>query len=325
MYLKKYGTARKLANVISNKSETMRRKSVLRSMPYKVTIDPGNFCNLRCPGCHTGIKHPEMIKPTFLKLRDYKTMLSPFEDYVYSVALYNWGEPFLNKEIFDIVAHTTEKGIGTTVHSNFNHFNEKMAEDAVRSGLTHIYLSIDGATQEAYEQYRQKGDISRVVENLHLMLETRKRLNSIFPIITWKFLKFDHNRHEVELARELANLLEVDDFEEFEGSPVLCDIYDMAAVLSQNREALARIGYCRSLWNSVYINSDGTVFPCSLAFRPSESFGNILNQPFSEIWNNENYRASRRMTADPEQVPLPCKGCAYFLKCQGTTEYVLNN
>ncbi len=259
-----------------------------------------------------------MIKPSFLKFDNYKTILEQVKDHALSIALYNWGEPFLNKEIFDIIQHTSEERMGTTIHSNFNRFSEDMAVNAVKSGLTHIYLSIDGATQAAYEKYRVRGHMTDVLENLRIMLETRKRMKSRYPIITWKYLVFDHNRHEVELASRMARSMGVDAFEVFIAHPKLMDIYDEADNYRKDPVLLQSLdGHCKSLWSSLYVNSDGSVLPCSLSYRPSERFGNLLDDDLDTIWNNSSFQNARKMfTTDIplSEVPEPCRSCKYSLK-----------
>jgi radical SAM protein with 4Fe4S-binding SPASM domain len=260
-----------------------------------------------------------MIGPSFMKLEDYKTVFSQFKDTAFSVALYNWGEPFLNKQIFDMIAHSSEHAVGTTVHSNFNVFNERMAVDAVQSGLTHIYLSIDGATQESYVKYRVKGDLVDVLDNLKLMTETKKRLKSRFPILTWKFLVFEHNRHEIESARRMAAEAGVDAFEVFNATPVLTDINDQAKAFLESNETHTQKALCRSLWSGIYVGPQGDVLPCSLAFRAEESFGNLLTQDISEVWNNKNYVNARKMFSEKifeNEIPVPCNGCKYKTICK---------
>lgn len=314
-YFYKYGSLNKLNNYLLNQREYKSHVINMRSLPYKITVDPGNVCNLRCPGCHTGILHKERIKPQFLTLENYKIILKNFEQHALSIALYNWGEPFMNKEMFSIIDYTRSKKIGSTIHSNFNVFDKTMAEESVKSGLTHIYLSIDGSTQEAYSQYRVKGNIDNVIDNIKIMVETRKRLKSHFPILTWKFLVFEHNKHEVEDARRMAKSLGLDSFEVFNAVPKLTDIYDLAEQNRNDPNFIPGQYDCRSLWSSIYVNPNGAVLPCSLAFRPEESFGNLLENSLEEVWNNKNYTSARKMFVDPtyEDVPLPCKGCTYSI------------
>jgi len=317
-YLNNYSTFKKINNILLNQREFYFKKTTLKSLPYKITIDPASHCNLKCPACHTGTKFSEMIKPSFLKFNDFKSILDQVKDHTLSIALYNWGEPFLNKEIFDIISHATESKVGTTMHSNFNHFNEKMADNLVRSGLTHIYLSVDGATQEVYEQYRVKGKLNNVLHNIEILNEAKRRHKSLFPIITWKYLVFDHNKHEIQNAFQISKMLKVDNFEAFPAQPVLRDIYDEAEEYRLKPSKLGELKQdCKSLWASLYITPDGTTFPCSLSFRESESFGNILKEDLSEIWNNNKYLNARSLFSgkfSKEDIPHPCKGCKFYLK-----------
>lgn len=317
-YLRKFSTIKKLQNLSLNKYEHYSKKSYLKSFPYKITIDPSSSCNLKCPACHTGTKHNEMLKTSFLKFKDYKHIFDQVKDYTFSVALYNWGEPFLNKEIFDIISYTKENKVGSTLHSNFNFFNESMADNLVRSGLTHIYLSIDGATQDVYETYRVKGQLDNVINNIRLLNDSKAKHNSIFPLVTWKYLTFPHNEHQVLEAKKISESLMVDEFEVFKAQPVLRDIYDEANEYVGNPLKTQSLHFdCKSLWQSVYISPKGHVFPCSLAFRENETFGNMLETHFNEIWNNELYQNARSMFSGKEvskPVPLPCIGCKFYVK-----------
>lgn len=320
-YLQHFATPKKLGNILKNRAEFNAGKTQLTSYPYKITFDPGNVCNLRCPGCHTGIKHHEMIKPAFMEPENYRRMFDKVKDYALSIALYNWGEPLLNKHIFEMIDYTRSQGVGTTMHSNFNHFNEGMAVNIVKSGLTHIYLSIDGATQEVYSRYRVKGNLENVIRNIEILTEVKKRMGSKLPFITWKFLKFPFNLHEVEEARAIAKKLGVDNFEVFNAVTQLTDIYDEAARFRNDPELLSTLKpKCKSLWSSIYIEPDGTVFPCSLSFRNKESFGNLSESDFMSVWNNGYYRAARSLfSAQPDwkNIPTPCNGCKFYLKCSG--------
>jgi len=318
-YLNNFATQKKLKNIFDNNLEYRTGKTELRSYPYKITFDPGNICNLRCPGCHTGIKHPEMIHPSMMNLTNFKLMFEKVKDHVMNIALYNWGEPFLNKHIFDIISYSNEQKVGTTIHSNFNHYNENMANEVIKSKLTHIYLSIDGASQEIYSKYRVRGKIEQVIHNLEMLVEKKKKANSKLPFITWKYLKFPFNEMEIESARKIAEKIGVDNFEVFNAVTKLTDIYDEADKYKNNPQMFKSLkDNCKSLWSSIYIEPDGTVFPCSLSFREKESFGNLINSNFMTLWNNEKYISARQLFSkipSLENVPLPCKGCKYYLKC----------
>jgi MoaA/NifB/PqqE/SkfB family radical SAM enzyme len=64
---------------------------------------------------------------------------------------------------------------------------------------------------------------------------------------------------------------------------------------------------CIFIWHSAHINSDGSVFPCQ--YYPV-SMGNVRDEPLARIWNNDRYRAFRRMI---RQGLLPgCSRCCKF-------------
>lgn len=318
-YLKNYGSISKVNNILLNKREFSSRKTTLKSLPYLITIDPSSHCNLRCPACPTGSKHEESLKANFLKFTDYKIILDQLKNYTLTVALYNWGEPFLNKEIFDMISYSTQCNVGTTIHSNFNLFNEEMAENCVKSGLTHIYLSIDGATQEVYEKYRVRGNIEAVIDNIKILNAVKKKHNTIYPLVTWKFLSFSHNSHEVEKARAIAKELNITNFEVFPAFVLPGDILEEGKEYLKNPALIDALkGDCGSLWSSMYIAPNGTVFPCSLSYKEMEAFGNILTQDVSEIWNNDKYKTARSIFTSnmplEADVPHPCKGCKYYIR-----------
>jgi len=84
------------------------------------------------------------------------------------------------------------------------------AEAYASSGLDFMTLSIDGATQGVYEKYRRKGDLEQAFRNIRSLVEAKRRLGSGTPIISWQFLAFEHNAHEIEAATAMARELGVD-------------------------------------------------------------------------------------------------------------------
>lgn len=63
---------KKAYNYILNTIEKKQKKVYLKSLPVNVTIEPCNVCNLNCPECATGIRHPEAIEPSMLSLEQFK-------------------------------------------------------------------------------------------------------------------------------------------------------------------------------------------------------------------------------------------------------------
>ena len=204
-----YGTPKKLANIMLAEWELRQQKTTLRCLPYYYFIDVCNVCNLRCPLCPTG-NTTIARKQAVLSLEQYKEFFGKIKEYALVVSMYNHGEPLLNPELFSIIEHTHRNRVGTNISSNFNWPQPVDINDFMRSGLDYVTVSLDGVTQETYQQYRVRGDITEVFDNLKRLLSARKALKSKSPFVEWQFIVFKHNEHEVDAARKLASEIGVD-------------------------------------------------------------------------------------------------------------------
>jgi radical SAM protein with 4Fe4S-binding SPASM domain len=63
---------------------------------------------------------------------------------------------------------------------------------------------------------------------------------------------------------------------------------------------------CYEPWQTLYVTHDGNVRPCCVI---NESFGSLLNETISEIWNNEKYRLLRESVNTLSPVFEGCRGC----------------
>ncbi len=200
---------RKLANFLLVEFQMGRRAGRAWGKPYWLTVDPTNFCQLRCPFCPTGAERKVRAK-AILKLEDFKKLLDQLGPTLLHIDFMNWGEPLLNRHVFDMVAYAKKFDIDTKMDTNFNEFNEEMAEKMVLSGLDCVSLSIDGLTQETYAKYRVRGDYNKVIENLKLLVRKKKELGRSRPYIVWQFLVFKHNEQEADRVRQVGKELGVD-------------------------------------------------------------------------------------------------------------------
>ena len=90
-----------------------------------------------------------------LSYKTFKNFIDQFGDYLLLIILWDWGEPFLNPDIFKIISYAKTKNI--LIHSSTNgnvRFSEEKAEELVNSGLDSLIVAVDGATQETYGKYR---------------------------------------------------------------------------------------------------------------------------------------------------------------------------
>lgn len=180
--------------------------------PVIAQVEPTNFCNLSCPLCVT-TSETHSRPPASLPLETFKLLIDEVGDYLLLIILWSWGEPFLNPDIFDMIAYAKSKGI--VLHSSTNGnvtFNEETADRLVDSGLDSLVFAIDGATQETYAKYRQGGSLDAVLSNLRSVVAAKKRKSSKTPLLTVRFVVMQHNEHELSAVQDLAKELGADMF-----------------------------------------------------------------------------------------------------------------
>jgi len=86
-----------------------------------------------------------------------------------STVILTGGEPFLRKDIFEIINYAVSSGVNTEAISNGSLIDEDMAARIVSSGLKNIAVSLDGAVAGTHDYFRGKGAFAaalRAVENL---------------------------------------------------------------------------------------------------------------------------------------------------------------
>lgn len=289
-------TAKRLLNLYRVRYQYVSGRTAVRGMPVKLTIEPTSACNLQCPGCFTGIDEVGRQRGA-MSLELYRSLLAELGDYLFELEFYNWGEPLLAKQLPIMIREAHDRGISTTVSTNFSiPFDAEKAERLVASGLTVLGVSIDGARQESYEQYRVRGELALVLKNCRLITDAKRKLGSRTPRLVWEFHVFEHNHQDVELAQQMARDLDMD----------ICVSkgWNIGAEWNPGGEwqffGKPRPVRCPFLWGFAVVNNDGGVSPCCGTFYSEDDMGRVsgeIGRPdgttFREVWNGERFQAAR--------------------------------
>lgn len=92
-----------------------------------------------------------------------------------------------------------EKNIVVISSTNGNvTWDEQEAEELVKSGLSKLIFAVDGMNQETYSKYRIGGSLQKILDNIRLVVETKKRLGSVLPLINMRMLVMAHNEHQTD-------------------------------------------------------------------------------------------------------------------------------
>jgi len=316
----------KLDNFLLIEQEKQAREGHVSGYPYWLTIDPANFCSLRCPFCPTGQGRSSRGRGV-LSWDNFRKTMDELGTYLLHIDFCNWGEPLLNPDIYRMVKYAKQYNIDTKIDSNLNHLNGKGAEDMVLCGLDKLIVSLDGATQETYSRYRIGGDFDKVMGHLKLLLKKRKDLGSSHPYISWQFLVFRHNEHEIEEVKKIAKDIGVDhvgitkafignkewiplneEYSHYKKDEINNDFTSQHFKPPQDM-------LCNWPWEAIAINPDGSVSACCSVEDEKDDFGNIFENAFKEIWNNNKYRQARRFIKDKlkpaQEESNICIGCRH--------------
>ncbi|MFN8396136.1 MAG: radical SAM protein [Bacteroidia bacterium] len=171
-------TLRKLWNFsrlyISFQIARLLRRPIHWGRPAKVGVEPTTSCNLRCPECPSGLR--SFTRPTgMLDLAAFEKMTDSLHRDLIYMPMYFQGEPYLNPNFLPMAAYAAKKGIYVATSTNAHYLTEEKARATVESGISRSPLvSIDGATQATYQQYRVGGNLEKVKEGTRNLVEWRK-------------------------------------------------------------------------------------------------------------------------------------------------------
>jgi radical SAM protein with 4Fe4S-binding SPASM domain len=284
-------------------------------------IEPTNLCNLACPTCPTGTGK---IKPLpQLTLGQFEHVLGGLAPRLRNLALWNYGEPLLNKELPAMIGRAKQAGVGVVkVSSNVHFLDGERGAALLGSGLDVLILSVDGASQATYETFRKDGDFAHVARSVAWLCAEKRRLGLAKPRIELQFIAMRHNEHELPEMRRLAHAWGVDALRvktvgaDDDATRNLVPASSLLSRYAADRETPnVRHAFCTMAWDHTVVNVDGSVTPCCY-LRPDmpgygDAFvmGNVFETPFAAIWRGEKYRAFRaQMLADRGAMPV-CNKC----------------
>ena len=289
--LLRHSTLGKLANLARCETERLTGKLTLASQPYILKLELANACNLRCPGCPTGLRMPGRAKRT-VDPEMVRSLIGEIGRNLYIAHLYNWGEPMLHPRASEIVRMIAEANVYTSMSSHLSLHDFDRIESICRAGLSHLIVSIDGITQESYARYRKGGDLNLVLSNLKRLVRLRSVRSDVRTTIEWQMLSLRSSEAELDAAFALAREIGVDWFRT--RAPI-------APAAEQPTDA-ARRGHhhghgaaCAMPWRYLAVQSDGAVSACCNTFFPEDDFGGLRSGSVRHLKNSARFEQARRL------------------------------
>ena len=288
------------------------------TIPATFTIETSLACNLKCPECALGggmIQRPK----GFMTFDDFKILADKIRPYVKYLYLHLWGEPMLNPDIFAMIRYASAF-TRTNISTNGMNMTPEMAEELITSGVTEIIVSIDGVTQEVYEQYRVGGDVHKAFTSLTMLQQLNIKHGSRVNISP-QFVVFRHNQHEMPqyqkachtiglqptfkapYIRTINSRIAYSDDPKF-SRPHYSDIPPLKKAMME----------CPNPVDVFTVLMDGSVVICCHDYAGHTSFGNLFHQDVLAIWQSRHYRKFRESILTGHAPDFCVKNCmSYFL------------
>jgi radical SAM protein with 4Fe4S-binding SPASM domain len=301
------------------------RNPVALGVPYTISIEPTSLCNLRCPECPTG---SGMIKRENinLDLKLYCKFIDEIKSTTLHLMLYFQGEPFLSKDIFEMIKYASDKRIFTVISTNGQFLDSEMNKKIIQSGLNRLIVSTDGTDQETFKKYRVGGDLNLILEGIKDLVSLKKTNKKKLPEIIFQFLVFRHNENQVRSIKKLGKKSGVNRTWIKSAQIIHPDNGGVKIPLNPNysryfldTEGKIKIksrlkNQCRRLWRTCVITTDGYVLPCCFDKEAKYIMGDIKYTGLSEIWNNRKYKEFRTGVLNNRKGTDICNNCTEGLK-----------
>lgn len=283
-----------------------------------ITIEPTNICSLKCPGCPHGSDFFAEKPQGYMKFSDFKKIVDLNKGYFKRIKFIGIGEPFLNRELIDMMIYCSDNNIDVSVHTHGMFVTEEIFKKLVNIKTElRITFSLDGVTNDSYGIYRVGGNFEKVFNNL-VSLINFKNNNNLFNIkAVWQFLLMQGNQHELERVKKIAKKIKADELvvkDIIMTGEVKDDRYLLVArkefVKKKKHESRKDVDCVCEYINpgSVFVLWDGSVVPCCVDYKRKNIMGNAFEKSLVDLWNTEKYDNFRKKYKNKNnQLCLNCR------------------
>lgn len=295
-------------------------KPIQWGLPFTISFEPTTACNLRCPECPSGLR--AFSRPTGnLKADFFRHTIDTIHKELIYLIFYFQGEPYINPKFLDMVQYAHQRGMYTITSTNGHFLNDENARKTIESGLDRLIISVDGTTQETYENYRIGGKLKVVLQGARNIVRWKRQLKSSTPHIIFQFLVVRPNEHQIDEIYALAKEIGIDEvklksaqlYDYKYGNPLL-PLQEKYARYRQEEDGTYSVknellNHCWKLWHSCVVTWDGMVVPCCFDKDAQFQLGDLKKSELKKVWYNEKYSHFRqKILKGRDQIEI-CKNC----------------
>ena len=122
------------------------------------------------------------------------------------IDFFNYGEAFLHKRAVEMCEYIKTRFPHIYLYTSTNGLalDEAKVRRLIRSGIDEVTFSVDGASQDAYVRYRQRGNFEKALANMRAAADEKHRNGLELPFINWRYILFNWNDSDREMDRARA-------------------------------------------------------------------------------------------------------------------------
>ncbi len=226
---------------IDRETNTLRLHRALTHLA-KVYIEPTSLCNIVCRTCMRNTwDEPmgRMSEETFEHILAGLRPLTPKPAIMFA----GIGEPTSHPRIIEMIRRVKELGCTAEITTNGTILNPHRSRQLIEAGLDVLWVSLDGATPDSYEDVRLGALLPQVLENVSTFRKLRKGSHKPKPEIGIAFVAMKRNINDLPAVIKLGRSLGASKF-------------SVSNVLPYTDEMRHDILYERTLKNITYFSSD---------------------------------------------------------------------
>jgi|TARA_R110000751_G_scaffold94805_1_gene185093 radical SAM protein with 4Fe4S-binding SPASM domain len=249
----------------------------------QLDLELNSGCNMACPFCKHGY---EDVPDINVDLNHYKNLIADAVRLgARSLKLNYINEPLLRRDLEEVISYAKEIGmLNVYLVTNGTLLIKSRRQKMIDSGITKIFVSIDAATAETYNQQRLDGRFNKVVSNVCALVKERNDQGKQFPLIRVSFLKNQLNIHEVEMFEEFwEDKVDLIAFQKMNEVP------DQDTGLVFDSSSLPDRG-CSFPFKQLVVDAEGDILPCCTLYGKKLALGHIDSMSLSEAWESDKMK-----------------------------------
>ena len=291
-------------------------------------LEPTTRCNFGCEFCYgRHIAQGDLNAARFTEVLDHLPDLKAIE-------LTGEGEPLLHRQLFEMLRICRDRGIFTHITTNGSLLTADSCHALLDAGVDSIAISVESLAPDRFPLLRIHGQLDTVIDGIRRIAQIRSSRSKPLTLGLWVTI-LRSTLKDFDRIHQFAESVGIDvisyqslnpmrDYKRFYPEYLLKDILspdDLRQILADEsnspelREAVAEVlrvysgRHCDIFMHTVMSNWQGNVTPCCLLKSPAfPAFGNLTEEPFSDIWSHPEF-LTYRFALQHGIIPESCRDC----------------